>query len=159
MFLCPSTTPGIVSTSTSCSAARCFNAKLRICSCANRISSTTCCGNSRMHAAISLSERRKDAGDHLSNFSEYSRTAISPRAAISARIASTVLRTCALFSAFASADCPLLMWRIMACSPKLIAPVYDDLYGMHASARWGRMALEKTISIVFGFRARPRARG
>ena len=127
MFLCPSTTPGIVSTSTSCSAARCFNAKLRICSCANRISSTTCCGNSRMHAAISLSERRKDAGDHLSNFSEYSRTAISPRAAISARIASTVLRTCALFSAFASADCPVLMWRIMACSPKLSPLQYTTI--------------------------------
>src|ERR1700674_3703845 len=116
MFLWPRTTPGIVSTSTSCSAARCFNAKLRICSCANRMSSTTCCGNARMHSAISLSKRRKDAGDHLSNFSEYSRTAASPRAAISSRIAYTVVRTCALFSALAAADWPVLIWRIMACS-------------------------------------------
>src|SRR5258708_35595254 len=103
------------------------------------MSSTTCCGNARMHSAISLSERRKVAGDHLSNFSEYSRTAASPRAAISARIASTVLRTCALFSAFASADWPILMWRIMACSPNLVRPVYDDLHRMHARRYCGRL--------------------
>src|ERR1700739_1092091 len=77
------------------------------------MSSTTCCGNARIHSAISLSESRKDAGDHLSNLSEYSRTAASPRAAIAERIASTVLRTCALFSALASADWPDLRWRIM----------------------------------------------
>src|ERR1700692_491154 len=98
------------------------------------MSSTTCCGNERMQSAISLAERRKDAGDHLSNFSEYSRTAASPRAAISARIASTVLRTCVLFSAFVSADWPVLLWRIMACSPNLIRPVYDDRCRMHAPA-------------------------
>src|ERR1035437_9101294 len=80
------------------------------------MSSMTCCGKARTHSSISLGERRNDAGDHLSNFSEYSRTAASPRAAMSARIVSTVLRTCALFSAFASADWPVLRWRIMACS-------------------------------------------
>src|ERR1700676_3154319 len=85
-----------------------------------------------MDSAISPSDRRKDAGDHLSNFSEYLRTAVSPRAAISARIASTGLRTCALFSAFTSADWPVLMWRIMACSQNLASPVYDDPHWMHA---------------------------
>jgi hypothetical protein len=35
------------------------------------------------------------------------------------------------------------MWRIMACSPNLILPVYDDLYVMHALARRGWIALEK----------------
>src|SRR5882762_4580929 len=117
MFLWPSTTPGSVCTSTSCNAARCVSAKLRIWVCANLMSSITPDGKARTHSAISLSESLKDGGDHLSNFSEYSRTAASPRAAMSARIASTVLRTCALFSAFASADCPVLRWRIMACSP------------------------------------------
>src|SRR6266481_1903668 len=113
MFLWPSTTPGSVCTSTSWSAARCVSAKLRIWVCANLMSSITPGGKVRTHSAISLSESLKDGGDHLSNFSEYSRTAASPRAAISERIASTVLRTCALLSAFASADWPDLRWRIM----------------------------------------------
>src|ERR1700676_3380510 len=80
------------------------------------MSSITPCGKAHKHSAISLSESLNEGGDHLSNFSEYSRTAASPRAAISERIASTVFRTCALFSAFASADWPALRWRIMACS-------------------------------------------
>src|SRR6202049_342065 len=96
------------------------------------MSSITPCGKAHKHSAISLSESLNEGGDHLSNFSEYSRTAASPRAAISERIASTVLRTCALFSAFASADWPVLMWRIMACSPNLASPVYDDPHWMHA---------------------------
>src|SRR6202521_3467858 len=116
MFLWPSTTPGSVCTSTSCRAARCVSAKLRICVCANLMSSITPCGKARTHSAISLSESLNAGGDHLSNFSEYSRTAASPRAAMAERIASTVLRTCALFSALASADWPDLRWRIMACS-------------------------------------------
>src|SRR5260370_21871264 len=117
MFLWPSTTPGSVCTSTSCRAARCVSAKLRIWVCANLMSSITPCGRARTQSAISLSESLKDGGDHLSNFSEYSRTAASPRAAISERMPSTVDRTCALFSLFASADWPDLRWRIMACSP------------------------------------------
>src|SRR6267154_1858977 len=113
MFLWPSTTPGSVCTSTSRSAARCVSAKLRICVCANLMSSITPCGKARTHSAISLSESLNAGGDHLSNLSEYSRTAASPRAAIAERIASTVLRTCALFSALLSADWPDLRWRIM----------------------------------------------
>src|SRR5258708_2928738 len=113
MFLWPSMTPGSVCTSTSCRAARCVSAKLRICVCANLMSSITPCGKARTHSAISLSESLNAGGDHLSNLSEYSRTAASPRAAIAERIASTVLRTCALFSALVSADWPDLRWRIM----------------------------------------------
>src|SRR5579864_3395907 len=78
------------------------------------MSSMTPCGKARTQSAISLSESLNDAGDHLSNLSEYSRTAASPRAAIADRMASTVLRTCALFSALLSADWPDLRWRIMA---------------------------------------------
>src|SRR6266704_2033749 len=120
MFLWPSTTPGSVCTSTSCRAARCVSAKLQIWVCANLMSSITPCGRARTQSAISLSESLKEGGDHLSNFSEYSRTAASPRTAMSERIASTVVRTCALFSAFASADWPDLRWRIMAYSLKQI---------------------------------------
>src|SRR6266853_577964 len=117
MFLWPSTTPGSVCTSTSCRAARCVRAKLRIWVCANLMSSITPCGKACTQLAISLSESLKEVGDHLSNFSEYLRTAASPRAAMSERIASTVVRTCALLSAFASADWPDLRCRIMTGSP------------------------------------------
>src|SRR5882757_2492856 len=81
------------------------------------MSSITPRGKARTHSAISLSPSRNDAGDHWSNFAEYSRTAVSPRAAMSARMPSTVFRTCALFSAFASADWPVLRRRIMKHSP------------------------------------------
>jgi len=94
-----------------------------------------------MHSAISSADSRNEAGDHLSNFSEYSRTAASPRAPISARMASTVLRTCALLSAFASAVWPVLMWRIMKHSQSVVRQVYDELSGSRsASPREGEFA-------------------
>lgn len=47
--------------------------------------------------------RRNDSGDHLSNLLEYSRTAVSPRARMSAITPSTVLRTSDEFCSLVSA--------------------------------------------------------
>jgi hypothetical protein len=95
MWRWPSTTPGRVSTSTSCSEARWISAKWRIWAWANLMSSIVCGATLATSAAISSPERRKLGGDHLSKRSDNSRTAASPRLATSAMIVSTVLRTLA----------------------------------------------------------------
>ena len=91
MFLWPSFTPGSVSTSMSRSAARWCSAKPRICAWANLMSSRV--AGWTLARIFSISEDESFFGTHLSNFSEYSRTAASPRLRTSARMPSTVWRT------------------------------------------------------------------
>ncbi|MCY1291629.1 hypothetical protein D9M70_408260 [compost metagenome] len=66
-----------------------------------------------MQASICAGVSRKLSGDQASNFCEYSRTATSPRCSMSARMPSTVTRTCAWLLALVWADWPLLMTWIM----------------------------------------------
>ena len=61
-----------------------------------------------MARSISLGLSLKEAGDHLSNFSDSSRTAASRRASTSARICSTVARTAASAALIALASMPRL---------------------------------------------------
>src|ERR1700722_16487059 len=56
--------------------------------------------------SISLEDRRKAAGDHLSNFSDSSRSAASPRASTSLKMPSTVARTFASLAATSLASRP-----------------------------------------------------
>jgi hypothetical protein len=69
-----------------------------------------------MAALISSSLRRKDSGDQLSNFSDNSRTAVSPRVSMSFRVASTVDFTLASKSAAASSLMPGLITLITVVS-------------------------------------------
>ena len=71
-------------------------------------------GSDTTAASISASLSRNDAGAHRSNRSEHSRTAVSPRSATSARIASTVSRTCAPAARLSSALRPAFSLRIIA---------------------------------------------
>src|SRR5690606_16089516 len=85
-------------------------------------------------SALSLN----DGGDHLSNFREYSRTAWSPRDWMSARMPSTVSRTCASSSALAWALMVCLTIRAMVVSGLLDR---DGVQGRTHSAgdgQWGR---------------------
>src|SRR5262245_23418884 len=91
MFLWPSFTPGSVSTSMSRSAARWCSAKLRICAWANLMSAMVL--GWTFARIFSMSDCESFFGTHLSNFSEYSRTAAPPRFLTSARMPSTVCRT------------------------------------------------------------------
>src|SRR5580693_7955322 len=116
MCRCPSTTPGNVSTSTSRIEPLWSSAKLRICACANLISSIVCGATLSKSAAISFSERRKLGGDHLSNRSDISRTAASPRLATSAMTLSTMLRILASAASCWPANAALLMCRDIASS-------------------------------------------
>src|SRR6266851_8199428 len=112
----PSTIPGRVSTSTSRNDARWISAKLRICACANLISSIVCGATLATSASTSLCDRRKLGGDHLSKRSLSSRTAASPRLATSAMIVSTLLRTLASASSCWPASAAILMCRGMSSS-------------------------------------------
>ena len=93
MFLWPSTTPGRVSTSTSCSASRWTCAKFRICSWAKRMSSRSCPVSRARQASISPALSRKSSRSQLSNLIDMSRTAASPRRAMSFNASSTTRRT------------------------------------------------------------------
>ena len=64
--------------------------------------------------SISCGVSLKFAGDHLSNCSDSSRTAASPRASIAPRICSTVSRTLASAALMALASIPRLRKRGMA---------------------------------------------
>src|SRR5437763_2639119 len=123
MWRWPSTIPGNVSTSTSFIEARWISAKLRICCCANLMSSIVCGETFAIKPRISSSERRKLGGDHLSKRSDKSRTAASPRAFTSAMIASTALLVFASASSCCPARAAVLMWRGM----NLL--LFDDLVG------------------------------
>ena len=72
----------------------------------------------RSPARVSL----KDAGDHLSNCSDRSRTAASPRSSICARMLSTVSRTLASAALMALASIPRLRKRGMGLSFFLSLP-------------------------------------
>src|ERR1700751_5514750 len=111
MCLCPSTTPGRGSTSTSFSEARWISAKLRICACANLMSSIVCGATLATRSSISSRLSRNLGGDHLSNRSESSRTAASPRSATSAMMLSTVPRIFASTSSCWPANAAFLMCR------------------------------------------------
>src|ERR1051326_2066873 len=103
MLRWPSRTPGTVSTSISFSAARWCSAKLRICACANLISSIVSRETDATIELISLGDNRKSEGDQPSKRSESSRTAASPRCLTSAMIVATVSRTLT-FAASLSTD-------------------------------------------------------
>src|SRR5665213_61035 len=111
MWRCPSTTPGRVSTSKSLRAARWISAKLRICACANLMSSMVRGDTWATRSRMSASDRRKLGGDHWSKRSLSSRTAWSPRARTSAMMPSTVARVLASASSWAPASAASLMWR------------------------------------------------
>jgi hypothetical protein len=80
------------------------------------MSSTTCSDSEAIRASISKRERRKAGGSHLSNRADNSRTAASPRAATSARMASTVARTLRSASEVSASDWPCFNTRIMPSS-------------------------------------------
>ena len=94
----------------------CFCAKFLTCACANLMSSRSRLATWPMARSTSPSLSLKEVGDHLSNFSDSARTAASPLASTSARIASTVWRTCASAALMAPASMPRLRWRAMAVS-------------------------------------------
>src|SRR4051794_40628878 len=124
------TTPRKVSASPSPPEARWVSGKLRICACANFMSSIVCEGTLAMSARISSSDRRKLGGDHLSKRSENSRTATSPRALTSPMIASTAARVLASLSSCWPASAANLIWRGM----RLL--LLDDLVGLRQERRW-----------------------
>ena len=111
MCLCPSTIPGSVSTSRSCSVSLCFCAKLRTCACANLMSSRSRLGTCPIARSTSDGASLNEVGDQLSNFSDNSRTAASLCASTSARICSTISRTLASAALIALASTPRLRWR------------------------------------------------
>ena len=74
----------------------CFCAKFRTCACANLMSSRSRLATWPIARSTSPPLSLKAVGDHLSNFSDNARTAASPLASTSARIASTVWRTCGI---------------------------------------------------------------
>ena len=109
MFLWPSTTPGRVSTSTSRRASRWICAKLRICACANLMSSITClgsCADAILDLALAHAEVfRRPVVELLRQFAHGLR-----RRAFRCRrgCPSTVLRTLAMSAASCSAEMPVL---------------------------------------------------
>src|SRR5579864_5801066 len=111
MCLWPSTTPGSVSTSRSRSVSFCFCAKLRTWAWANLMSSRSRFFIAPMARSISCGVSLNDSGAQLSNFCDSSRTAMSLRASISARMCSTVSRTLASAALIALASIPRLRWR------------------------------------------------
>src|SRR5690606_10478251 len=90
--------------------------KRRIWVWANLMSSITPAGTVATIAAISSLDRRKLAGDHLSNLSDSSRTAASPRLVTSSRIPSTVARTLRSASALSAASVPFFRYWIILSS-------------------------------------------
>src|SRR3984957_2919614 len=85
---------------------RCFCAKLRTCAWANLMSSMSRPETFAIAASMSAGDRRKFAGDHLSNFSDSSRKAMSPRVSTSFKMPSTVARTLASLAATSLASRP-----------------------------------------------------
>ena len=122
MFLCPSTTPGSVSTSTSRSAALWTSAKLRICAWAKRMSSRSRALTSSRQSRISASLRRKSSRSQLSNLIDIARTATSPRLAMSSSAASTTSRTLASSAALSSTEIAVFRHSAMAPSPAGLEP-------------------------------------
>src|SRR5438132_2778692 len=142
MCRCPSTTPGRVSTSRSLSVSFCFCAKLRTCAWAKRMSSRSRLGTSPIARSISCSLRRKFAGAQLSNFCDSARTAASPRASTSARIASTVSRTLASAALTALASIP----RFRYCAIGYSLRLFRRLGRLVAFGRWrGRRELSRVF--------------
>src|SRR3954471_18064693 len=78
MWLCPSTTPGSVSTSRSRRVSFCFCAKLRTCACANLMSSRSRLATCEIARSTSEAVSLNEGGDQLSNCCDSSRTAASP---------------------------------------------------------------------------------
>ena len=107
--LWPRMTPGRVSTSTSCSAARWISAKLRTCACAKRMSASACSPSSARQRSISAGLSRKSSRSQPSKRTDISRTASSPRRSMSASAASTVARTLASAAASSAAPRPRLI--------------------------------------------------
>jgi hypothetical protein len=93
MLRWPSSTPGAVSTSKSCSDARWCRANARTLPCTVRMSSRTWSGTVRTIASICSVSSRNRSGSQPSKRREYSRTASSPRARTSAMTAATVAPT------------------------------------------------------------------
>ena len=93
MFFWPRNTPGMVSTSKSVIDSRCLVAKLRTLACTVAMSSITWAGRVATISSISAWLSRNDSGLQLSNFSEYSRTAASPLARMSAMTSRTTATT------------------------------------------------------------------
>src|ERR1700737_2859411 len=108
MFLWPSTTPGRVSTSTSFIEARCAWANL-MSSMFRRASCDT-------QSSISRSDRRNAGGFHLSNFSDISRRAVSPRDSMSSRMPVTVSRIFFASALACSGVRPAFRGRVMGAS-------------------------------------------
>src|ERR1043166_107777 len=133
----PSTTPGKVSTSRSRNVSFCFCAKLRTCAWAKRMSSRSRLGTSPIARSISCSERRKFAGAQLSNFCDNSRTAASPCASTSERIASTVSRTLASAAFTALASIPRFKYCGIGYSMRATS-LLRRLGRLFALGRWAR---------------------
>lgn len=93
LFFWPRNTPGWISTSKSLMLARWASAKRRTLLCACLMSSIVCLGTFEMLSWICSADNLKDAGDHLSNFSEYVRNALSPFLRISSMTPWTICDT------------------------------------------------------------------
>ena len=79
-------------------------------------SSRSRAGTLAMAFSISFGVRRNDFGLQLSNFSDSSRTALSPFVSISARMPSTVLRTFGSAALISLASIPRLRNRAIGSS-------------------------------------------
>src|SRR5690606_6795425 len=89
-------------------------------------------GTEATMASISACDRRKFSGDHLSNFSDSSRTAASPRFATSSRMPSTVARTLRSASALSAASPPFFRYRIILSSLVLYwRPLFGSPAAIH----------------------------
>ena len=80
------------------------------------MSSSSRADNFLMALFISSFERVNSLGSQLSNFFEYSLTASSPLAVMSAKIASTVWRTLASAALIAAVSLPLFRYLIIGNS-------------------------------------------
>src|SRR6516164_474997 len=148
----PSTTPGSVSTSRSRSVSFCLCAKLRTCAWANLMSSRSRLRTCPIACSTSSGVSLNDGGDQLSNFCDRSRTAVSLRASISARIFSTVSRTLASAALIAVASMPRLRCRAITLSPVTVSlnRLRIDRRAGTASDDERRAAKEEFIDAVVG---------
>jgi hypothetical protein len=83
IFFWPRCTPGLISISKSWIDLRCANANVRTLCWTTLMSSMVCWGTFAIIDSMSSFDSLNDEGDHLSNFSEYVRTAASPWVRIS----------------------------------------------------------------------------
>lgn len=78
LLRCPRNTPGWISISTSLMLALCASANVLTFRCASLMSAIVWGETLEMASWICASDSLNDSGLHLSNFSEYDRTALSP---------------------------------------------------------------------------------